>query len=42
MQVFVDEVSCIGCGKCVRACPGVFQIEVSPAWCALDLALCAL
>eukprot|EP00877_Chromochloris_zofingiensis_P011364 jgi/Chrzof1/6481/Cz18g12190.t1 len=28
-QVFVDEVNCIGCGKCVRACPGTFHIESS-------------
>lgn len=28
-QVFVDEVSCIGCGKCVRACPASFKIEES-------------
>eukprot|EP00879_Flechtneria_rotunda_P006831 GHRR01007176.1.p1 GENE.GHRR01007176.1~~GHRR01007176.1.p1 ORF type:complete len:277 (+),score=102.75 GHRR01007176.1:433-1263(+) len=28
-QVFVDEVSCIGCGKCVRACPAAFFIEGS-------------
>ncbi|KAF8059114.1 DJC76 [Scenedesmus sp. PABB004] len=28
-QVFVDEVSCIGCGKCVRACPQAFFIEAS-------------
>lgn len=28
-QVFVDEVSCIGCGKCVRACPAAFFIEAS-------------
>ena len=28
-QVFVDEVSCIGCGKCVRACPAAFVIEGS-------------
>lgn len=27
--MFVDEVSCIGCGKCVRACPAVFAIEAS-------------
>jgi ferredoxin len=29
LQVFVDEVSCIGCGKCVRACPAAFLIEES-------------
>ncbi|PNW86995.1 hypothetical protein CHLRE_02g104500v5 [Chlamydomonas reinhardtii] len=28
-QVFVDEISCIGCGKCVRACPMTFEIEDS-------------
>eukprot|EP00775_Hariotina_reticulata_P001837 gene1837-2169_t len=28
-QVFVDEVSCIGCGKCVRACSSAFFIEGS-------------
>ncbi|GBF89281.1 molecular chaperone [Raphidocelis subcapitata] len=28
-QVFVDEVSCIGCGKCVRSCPGSFVLEDS-------------
>eukprot|EP00882_Tetradesmus_deserticola_P002356 GHRQ01002514.1.p1 GENE.GHRQ01002514.1~~GHRQ01002514.1.p1 ORF type:complete len:364 (+),score=150.51 GHRQ01002514.1:179-1270(+) len=28
-QVFVDEVSCIGCGKCVRACPAAFLVEES-------------
>lgn len=28
-RVFVDEVSCIGCGKCVRACPSAFVIEGS-------------
>jgi ferredoxin len=27
--VFVDEVSCIGCGKCVRACPAAFLVEES-------------
>lgn len=25
----MDEVSCIGCGKCVRACPATFFIEES-------------
>ncbi len=29
LQVFVDEISCIGCGKCVRACPQTFEIEAS-------------
>lgn len=29
VQVFVDEISCIGCGKCVRACPQTFEIEAS-------------
>lgn len=29
LQVFVDEVSCIGCGKCVRACPAAFLLEDS-------------
>jgi ferredoxin len=28
-QTFVDEITCIGCGKCVRACTGVFEIEES-------------
>lgn len=28
-QAFVDEVNCIGCGKCVRACPASFYIEPS-------------
>uniref|UniRef100_A0A383W798 J domain-containing protein n=1 Tax=Tetradesmus obliquus TaxID=3088 RepID=A0A383W798_TETOB len=28
-QVFVDEVSCIGCGKCVRSCPSAFLVEES-------------
>eukprot|EP00200_Dunaliella_tertiolecta_P008265 CAMPEP_0202371258 /NCGR_PEP_ID=MMETSP1127-20130417/2690_1 /ASSEMBLY_ACC=CAM_ASM_000462 /TAXON_ID=3047 /ORGANISM="Dunaliella tertiolecta, Strain CCMP1320" /LENGTH=355 /DNA_ID=CAMNT_0048967441 /DNA_START=1391 /DNA_END=2459 /DNA_ORIENTATION=- len=28
-QAFVDEVSCIGCGKCVRACQNTFEIEDS-------------
>ncbi|GLC69242.1 hypothetical protein PLESTF_000806200 [Pleodorina starrii] len=28
-QIFVDEISCIGCGKCVRACPLTFEIEAS-------------
>jgi len=28
-QVFVDEVTCIGCGKCVRQAPGTFEIEES-------------
>lgn len=28
-QVFVDEISCIGCGKCVRSCPQTFEIEAS-------------
>ncbi|KAG2482476.1 hypothetical protein HYH03_018583 [Edaphochlamys debaryana] len=28
-QVFVDEISCIGCGKCVRACMKTFEIEES-------------
>ncbi|GIL54085.1 hypothetical protein Vafri_9641 [Volvox africanus] len=28
-QVFVDEITCIGCGKCVRACPKTFEIEAS-------------
>ena len=25
----MDELSCIGCGKCVRACPSTFIIEAS-------------
>lgn len=25
----MDEISCIGCGKCVRACPMTFEIEDS-------------
>jgi ferredoxin len=29
LQVFVDEVSCIGCGKCVRSCPDAFFLEES-------------
>lgn len=28
-EIFVDEVNCIGCGKCVRACPDAFFIESS-------------
>mmetsp|Transcript_13920 Transcript_13920/g.30057 ORF Transcript_13920/g.30057 Transcript_13920/m.30057 type:complete len:348 (-) Transcript_13920:530-1573(-) len=28
-QLFVDEVSCIGCGKCVRWAPCTFEIEAS-------------
>lgn len=28
-QVFVDEIACIGCGKCVRQCPMAFEIEAS-------------
>jgi curved DNA-binding protein CbpA len=28
-QLFVDEVNCIGCGKCVRWAPGTFEIEAS-------------
>eukprot|EP00197_Chlamydomonas_leiostraca_P007222 CAMPEP_0202865680 /NCGR_PEP_ID=MMETSP1391-20130828/6292_1 /ASSEMBLY_ACC=CAM_ASM_000867 /TAXON_ID=1034604 /ORGANISM="Chlamydomonas leiostraca, Strain SAG 11-49" /LENGTH=356 /DNA_ID=CAMNT_0049545545 /DNA_START=139 /DNA_END=1210 /DNA_ORIENTATION=+ len=28
-QVFVDEITCIGCGKCVRQCPATFEIEAS-------------
>ena len=29
MQVFVDELTCIGCGKCVRWAPNTFEIEAS-------------
>lgn len=25
----MDEITCIGCGKCVRACPASFEIEES-------------
>ena len=28
-QIFVDELSCIGCGKCVRSAPATFAIEES-------------
>lgn len=28
-QVFVDEITCIGCGKCARVCPSNFIIEGS-------------
>jgi ferredoxin len=27
--VFVDEVTCIGCGKCARLCKQTFVIEAS-------------
>jgi ferredoxin len=29
LQIFVDEVSCIGCGKCVFHCPNTFALESS-------------
>ncbi len=28
-QIFVDEASCIGCGKCVRWAESTFEIEAS-------------
>ena len=27
--MFVDELTCIGCGKCVRWAPGTFEVEAS-------------
>ena len=27
MKAFVDESSCIGCGKCEGICPEVFQLN---------------
>jgi len=28
-HVIVDEIACVGCGKCVLVCPSVFEIEGS-------------